>query len=460
MIYSPFFFVFISSYNEYTFYSLYPFITNDYLGETNEKKLYFYLLLCSFFGIGKIIGFMIWKYFDLRIKNKNLISICFLLSSIVYILWSFSVNIYMLAVTRFVMGMICSNFEIMKKFIKETCGNINSNKYEIIMAIVSKMGGICGLFLGSYLYFYRIPGMRDYPLFTNGIISSIIMILLFINNYIFVNRKIVLNCNCLCKCIDNNDLIVSNRIDDSDESSDDSDIEIENNNSVIIGSNINDEIFNKRANMFISSIVIFSGIYNSYKYLIVLYLYYYKYDVINISNIWTSIEGFSFVCQMLCSYLVSLGENIEYIIYMIMIFVMAIIGTSITLIIKFTDYFSVEQIGLIVGICCINEFAYNIIFIINNKNLKNYPSNKLKWKIFSFATVITQIFSIVLISCMTVLMDYVGNFDKINNNTNSSIIISAEYVFDEYTPFYLVTLLYLFFLVYFKCNRDIILHSL
>lgn len=464
-------FIFISAYNEYLIYSLFPFLTERYFNSDNDKILYYFLLLTSVYGMGRIIGYVLWKYLDIKIKIKKLVRTCLFLSIVIYLIWGFSVNIYMLVITRFVMGVVCSNFEIIKKFIKQM-SNDNSNTYEIKSNIFMKVGDVCGLFLGSYLYIYKIPGTENFPLLTNGIISSIIITILLLYDFLVSNNYLILNCFCNCKCNDNNDFInplsyTSSDSRESDSSDNDSDNEIstgvENNNENNNGNN-NINIARDSIYKFIFLIVYFSGVYNSYKYLVILYLYYYSYGVLNITNILAIIECFGYFVGFILQYFNNFINSYDQFLYVVMIILKIILFAFFPYIIKITDYNSLRQIVLIIFICCVNEFAYNIILIINNNILKKYPTRNMKWKIYYSSIFLTQIATLLIVTALSFLMIYTGSFNNLdteteNNNTSNNTNTNnnsnprkfyIKNIIDEYTPFYVLSILYIIFLIYYK----------
>ena len=77
-------YIFISSFNENAFNSLFPFLTEQFLPKEYNNTLYYYLILLALYNIGKICGFKLWKCINIKIKTIDLISCCFLLSTILW----------------------------------------------------------------------------------------------------------------------------------------------------------------------------------------------------------------------------------------------------------------------------------------------------------------------------------------------------------------------------------------
>jgi hypothetical protein len=435
MIWLAILFVFVSAYNEFSFYSLFPFITENFEGNNGWKDgsiVYLFLILNVIHNIGRIVGFSIWKYSEIKLKTKHLVTICFGLSSIVYIFYGLSTNIYMLAVARFLIGMIYSNDEIMKKYLKESCKTTEVNMYTIIMAIVGKIGSIIGLLLGSYLYTYRFPNTDKFPLLTIGIVSSIISFLIFVINCIHAKKLININCKLsCCNRADQNQMVTYYSDDSEDE------IRVRNhdrNNR----EPLDEPIETPNVYEFIISVVSFSSVHNMYRFIMVVYLFFNKYDIKNIGNIMAITEASGLIFGALLGYISDHVSN-EHMYYFTH-FVLIGIVSFFPFIMQITDYLSTLQIGVIILINCIAEISFCIILTFNNSVLKKHRSNNTKWAIYSMSTIFTNVISILFVSGITPLIKY--------TNENEY----KKYVIDKHTPFYVTSLLFGFSLVYFAYN--------
>jgi len=433
-------FIFVSAYNEYSFYSLFPFITERF-GQTEQEKndniTFLFLLLSAIHGIGRIIGFAVWKYFDIKVKAKHLITICFGLSSLTYILYGFSVNIYMLAISRLIIGMIYSNDEILKKYLREACKTSKVNMYTIIMGVVEKVGSISGLLLGSHLYDY---GFDKFPLLTLGIVSAAIMLILFVVNCIHAKRIISINCDFTCCNLVGQDGSFTFYSDsDDDEIGTRTGQDRENIHNDVHRQQIDDHLNDSTgAHEFIASIVSFSSLYNMYRYIVILYLFFNQYDVTTIGNILAVVEAAGLVFDTVLAKISPYVENVcaYSLIHMILMGVIVFFP----FITDVTAQLSNTQIAVIVAICCVVEISFRMVLAFNNAVLKTFRLNETKWKIYSMSTVFTNILSILFITAMTPLIKY----------TNANEL--KKYVIDRHTPFYVTAILYLFSLVFLLCN--------
>lgn len=437
MIWLAILFVFVSAYNEFSFYSLFPFITENFEGNNGWKDgsiLYLFLILSVISNIGRIVGFAIWRYTEIKLKTKDLVTLCFGLSSLVYIYYGFAINIYMLASARFLIRMIYSNDEIMKKYLKESCKTSEVHMYTIIMGIVEKIGSIIGLLLGSYLYTYRFPNTEKFPLLTIGIVSALITFVIFVANCIHSKKIINISCELSCCGTADQNHMVAHYSDDSDD-----EIRIRNdNNDNREPTNMNEHREIPNIYEFITSIVSFSSVHNMYRFIMVVYLFLNKYNIENIGNIMAITEVSGLIFSALLAYLSDYVSN--GCVYTFTHFVLICAVSFFPFIMQITNFLSTLQIGIIILINCTVEISFRIILTFNNAVLKKYRSNNTKWAIYSMSTIFTNIISILIVSGITPLIKY--------TNENEY----RQYVIDKHTPFYVTSILFGFSFVYFSCN--------
>ena len=187
------------------------------------------------------------------------------------------------------------------------------------------------------------------------------------------------------------------------------------------------------------SIVYFSSLYNAYRYLVVIYLYWNKYDIVNIGNIMAITEAGGLVFNFVTTKIVPYTENHEKHVFIFVYFVLGGIISFFPFIMDLTENSSTMQMGIIVLINGIIEISYGIIVTLNNAIFKKYTLNSTRWSVYSWATILTNIISIVFITCITILMRYTKD---------------NEY---EYTPFYAISGLFGILIILYNCFGDSII---
>lgn len=432
MKYLLYLFALLAAYNEYTFYVLFPFITETFLQSNNENILIAFWALNSFNEIGKIFGFGLWKYSALKIKSKNLISFCYFLSCLIYIFYGFCSNIYMLAASRFLFGIIASNFDVVKKYMKDICKRSESNKHLILTNMFSKLGSVLGILAGSYLYINNFTNSNKFPLLSIGIVSSITMFLVSIIN--ITQSHDLIRCSCDYYCKNQRQGITVN----SDSSSDDENQQDE----ITTARNDNIEIDEKNKNIFICYVVLFSGFYNILRYIVIIYMFYFGYSLKSISNIWAIIEGTKFITDLTvkcCNQCIVENKKTLYIFSNVFF---TVIPSAIIYAITSTKDSIILQSGFIIGLFTIVDTLYNINTLLNNNTLKKYRTYNTKWNIYSFVIIFTMIFTMCLVTCFTFL---------IRNLYYKDI---KTYVIDKHTPFYILSILFMLLNVLFIHKAD------
>lgn len=432
MIWLAILFVFVSSYNEFAFFSLFPFITDQFEKDPEVSIMYFLLLLNAIHNIGRIFGFAIYRYFVAKISKESLMNGCFALSCLVYIFYGFSNSILWLAISRFLIGMTCPNYEIMKKYFKEMTRTSEENTYSILMTLVEKAGSIGGLLISSYLYFYKIPGTEQYPLLTLSIVSAIMLFCIFLVHCLCANNRIRINC--LCKCNDEHGIVRFY----SDDSDDDIHVRRERDHDPAARNLYREQADTKP---FIMNVVYFSSLYNTYRYLVVIYLYWNRYDVTDIGNIMAITEAGGLIFGFIVSKIAPSLTNLEKYVYPTIFLILAGIISFFPFIMQITPQSSNLQMGIIILTNGFIEILYGLILTLNNTILKKYRLNTTRWSVYSWATILTNVISILFITLITILMSHTKD---------------NEY---KYTPFYSISSMFGLFIIIFVCCKKQITQS-
>jgi hypothetical protein len=386
------------------------------------------LFLNAIHNIGRIVGFTLWKYCIVKVSKENLMNFCFAFSSLIYIFYGFSNGITWLAISRFLIGMLSPNYEIMKKYFKEQNRTLDTNVYMITVTIFEKLGSIMGLLMSSYLYIYQFPNTEQFPLLTLGIVSSIMIFIVFLIHFLFIGNRVSITCTVNC-CVNDN-----NMVNYYGEDSDDNIPAIEENE---IRRNEN-EIFN--SHKFISTIVYFSSLYNMYKYLMIIYLFWNQYTISDISKILTIIECIGFVFNFLITKIYAYLINQEKFIIIGTCVVLAGLISFFPFITELTPDQTVYQQGIIVLVAGIIEVLYNLILVLNNGILKKYRLRSTRWTIYSWTTILNNITSILAVTVITIIMIY-------TKGTQYNLV-----------PFYSISSLFSPLILYVFCYGEEITH--
>lgn len=433
MIWLATLFVFVSSYNEFAFYSLFPFITEKFEGSKEVNIMYFLLLLIAIHNIGRICGFAIWKYCVVSVRKETLMNVCFGLSSLVYTFYGFSKTMGWLVASRFLIGLMCPNYEIMKKYFKEQNRSIDENVYTVVINIVEKVGAITGLLVGSYLYTYKFPNTENYPLLTLSIVSSMMLFFIFIVHFLFASNRIRINCTC------NLNPESDDRIRLYSDGSDD-EIQITRNETENMG--VQNVPHENNTWAFMTTIVYFSSLYNTYRYLMIIYLFWNKYGIISIGNIIAVTEGFGFVFKIILPKVCTCLTDNEKMVFQTAYFILVGVISFFPFIMQVTPFFSNLQIGIIILVNGIIEILYGLVTVLNNGILKKYRLQNVRWSIYSWVTILSNVVSIVFITIITILIVYTKD---------------TEYSF---VPFYCISALLVCLMVIFQCLADQITHKI
>ncbi len=171
------------TYNLFLLYSIIPFINMDLKGMSMPL---FNFVLFALFISGQLSSYFGWYKMTKYLSISSLINVKLLMCICSYLLMSFTQNIYMLMVSRYLLGASCTFVSITHRYIYDNYKSTRKKLYLFAMEWSLELGKILGTFVGGYFYVNRVLNIgEEYPLFTLSMMSIFIGIGLIMINMMF-----------------------------------------------------------------------------------------------------------------------------------------------------------------------------------------------------------------------------------------------------------------------------------